>query len=85
MIDAEDDQASERSLGTLAWATSNVREKKMSSTEVVRNSIAFLFAGADTTSSTLAFVTLLLAMNDDKQRHMIEEIDAFCGHDEEVV
>lgn len=43
----------------------------------------FLMAGYETTANGLAFTVYLLATNPDKERRMLEEIDAF-GRDREV-
>jgi hypothetical protein len=89
LIDAEDENVDK--LG---------REKKMNSNasiyeclkhtftviqEIVANAVTLLFAGSDTTASTLAFTSLLLAMNMEKQQRVLDEIDAVCGKDTNIV
>ena len=47
--------------------------------EVIRSMGALLFAGSDTTASTLTVVTMFLAKYPEVQQRMHDEIDAFCG------
>ncbi|XP_038202448.1 cytochrome P450 3A11-like isoform X2 [Arvicola amphibius] len=49
--------------------------KVLSDTEVMAQSIAFIFGGYETTSSTLAFALYLLATHPDIQKKLQEEID----------
>uniref|UniRef100_A0A8C0WCR7 unspecific monooxygenase n=1 Tax=Castor canadensis TaxID=51338 RepID=A0A8C0WCR7_CASCN len=49
--------------------------KALSDLEIVAQSIIFIFAGYETTSSALSFVTYLLATHPDVQKKLQEEID----------
>ncbi|XP_054712574.1 cytochrome P450 3A19-like [Uloborus diversus] len=49
-------------------------DKKLSSVELVAQSILFLLAGYDTTASTLSFASYLLAINPDVQDKLFSEI-----------
>lgn len=49
--------------------------RTMSEQEIVAQSITFLLAGYETTSAMLAFLTHVLATNDDVQDKLCEEID----------
>ena len=47
----------------------------MSEREIIAQSMTFLLAGYETTSAVLAFLTHVLATNDDVQDKLCEEID----------
>ena len=47
----------------------------MSDREIVAQSMTFLLAGYETTSAVLAFLTHVLATNDDVQHKLCEEVD----------
>jgi cytochrome P450 len=47
----------------------------LSDLEIIAQSIIFIFAGYETTSSALSFVTYLLATHPDVQKKLQEEID----------
>ena len=49
-------------------------KKSLTTKEILAQSILFLFAGSETSSSTLGFVSLLLAKNADIQEKLYEEI-----------
>nr|XP_020043036.1 cytochrome P450 3A9-like isoform X2 [Castor canadensis] len=49
--------------------------KALSDLEIIAQSIIFIFAGYETTSSALSFVTYLLATHPDVQKKLQEEID----------
>ena len=49
----------------------------MTDDEIVANSFGFLFAGNETTATTLSFVSYLLAINPDIQEKLQTEIDAY--------
>jgi cytochrome P450 len=49
----------------------------MTDDEIVANSFGFLFAGNETTASTLSLVSYLLAVNPDIQEKLQSEIDAY--------
>ena len=49
----------------------------MSDKEVVENSFLFLFAGNETTSTSLSFVAYFLAINPDIQEKLQSEIDSY--------
>ncbi|CAL1291396.1 unnamed protein product [Larinioides sclopetarius] len=52
-----------------------VTSKKLSLDELVAQSVIFFVAGYDTTASTLSFSTYLLALNQDIQDKLREEVD----------
>jgi cytochrome P450 len=47
----------------------------LSDLEIVAQSIIFIFAGYETTSSALSFITYLLTTHPDVQKELQEEID----------
>lgn len=49
----------------------------MTDAEIVANAFGFLFAGNETTSSSLSFVSYLLALHPDIQEKLQSEIDAY--------
>ena len=49
----------------------------MTDDEIVANSFGFLFAGNETTATTLSFASYLLALNPDVQEKLQSEIDAY--------
>ncbi|XP_054714031.1 cytochrome P450 3A8-like [Uloborus diversus] len=53
----------------------NVSNKRLSPDELVAQCVIFFLAGYDTTASTLAFASYLLALNPDVQEKLIAEID----------
>ena len=87
MIDAtgeESDSDGEREAATQPPAECPVHKNKttktkfmMSDEEVVANSIGFLFAGNETTATTLSFASYELALNPDIQEKLQSEIDAY--------
>ena len=48
----------------------------LSDQELITQSIIFIFAGYETTSSTLSFLLYILATHPDVQQKLQEEIDA---------
>nr|XP_042124012.1 cytochrome P450 3A9 [Peromyscus maniculatus bairdii] len=58
--------------------SSNIKEshKALSDLEIVAQSIIFIFAGYETTSSALSFALYLLATHPDVQKKLQDEIDA---------
>ncbi|XP_051017152.1 cytochrome P450 3A9 [Acomys russatus] len=58
--------------------SSKIKEshKALSDMEIVAQSVIFIFAGYETTSSALSFVTYLLALHPDVQKKLQDEIDA---------
>ena len=50
---------------------------KLSTGQIVANSVEFLIAGYDTTSATLTFATYLLAANPDVQERLSNEIHEY--------
>ncbi|XP_076416765.1 cytochrome P450 3A14-like [Peromyscus maniculatus bairdii] len=50
--------------------------KPLSDLEILAQSITFIFAGYDTTSTTLSFITYLLAIHPHVQKKLQQEIDA---------
>lgn len=62
---------------TLTCFTSNVFYfVALSDQELVAQSIIFIFAGYETTSSSLSFLAYILATHPDVQQKLQEEIDA---------
>ncbi|XP_043944114.1 thromboxane-A synthase isoform X2 [Protopterus annectens] len=57
--------------------TSNRTQKTLSENEILGQAFIFLVAGYETTSSTLAFTTYLLANNPKCQKKLLNEVDAF--------
>jgi cytochrome P450 len=56
-------------------------KKSLTTKEILAQSILFLFAGSETSASTLSFVSLLLAKNLDVQEKLYGEIKrAFEEH-----
>lgn len=49
----------------------------MTDSEVYANTVGFLIAGNETTSTTLAYTSYLLALNPDIQEKLQSEIDAY--------
>ena len=49
----------------------------MTDSEVYANSVGFLIAGDETTSTTLSYTSYLLALNLDVQEKLQSEIDAY--------
>ena len=49
----------------------------MTDDEIVANSFGFLFAGNETTATTLSLASYLLAVNPDIQEKLQSEIDAY--------
>ena len=58
--------------------------KKLSNTEIIAQSLVFLFAGHETTSTTLSFVCLHLATNPDIQDKLQSEIDSVWDGEHEL-
>ncbi|CAH7275266.1 cytochrome P450 3A31 [Phodopus roborovskii] len=63
-------------MNTHANSKDKESHKALSDMEILAQSIIFIFAGYDTTSSTLAFTLYLLATHPDIQKKLQEEIDA---------
>ena len=57
--------------------TTKTAKGVMTDAEIVANSFGFLFAGNETTATTLSFVSYLLALNPDIQEKLQSEIDAY--------
>lgn len=49
--------------------------KKLLEDEIINNSVLFLLAGFETTSTTLALASFLLAVHPEKQQKLLQEID----------
>ena len=58
-------------------ATTKTAKGVMTDDEIVANSFGFLFAGNETTATTLSFVSYLLTLNPDIQEKLQSEIDAY--------
>uniref|UniRef100_A0AC34FYV4 Cytochrome P450 n=1 Tax=Panagrolaimus sp. ES5 TaxID=591445 RepID=A0AC34FYV4_9BILA len=57
-------------------------EKKLSTYEVVAMCFVFLFAGYDTTATSIGYLVYLLAKNPEAQKKIQEEIDSICPNQE---
>ncbi|PIO75471.1 unspecific monooxygenase [Teladorsagia circumcincta] len=55
--------------------------KHLTREEITAQCFVFLLAGFDTTATSLAFVTYLLAKNPSVQTHLQEEIDQHCSRE----
>ena len=56
-----------------------IGEKNLRPDEIVGNILIFMIAGYETTSTTLAYCTYILATKPDIQEKLIAEIDAHLG------
>jgi cytochrome P450 len=54
-----------------------MNEKILRSDEIVGNILIFMIAGYETTSTTLAYCTYILATKPNIQQKLIDEIDAY--------
>jgi cytochrome P450 len=59
-----------------------IGEKNLRPDEIVGNILIFMIAGYETTSTTLAYCTYILATKPDIQEKLIAEIDAHLGQKE---
>ena len=57
--------------------TKTAKTAVMTDSEVYANAMGFLFAGNETTSTTLSYTSYLLALNPDIQEKLQSEIDAY--------
>ncbi|KAK6009375.1 hypothetical protein OSTOST_25717, partial [Ostertagia ostertagi] len=55
--------------------------KHLTREEITAQCFVFLLAGFDTTATSLAFVTYLLAKHSSVQKHLQEEIDQYCNRE----
>ena len=58
-------------------ATDEDMKGKLSTGQIVANSVEFLVGGYETTSATLAFTTYLLAANPEVQERLANEIHSY--------
>ena len=58
-------------------STTGAKKHKLSAREIMDNSATFLIAGYETTKTTLAYTSYLLAINPDIQMKLQSEIDDF--------
>ena len=79
--DESTDTTAESTNKSSASPSSSVR-KTLTDDEVVALALMFLLAGYETTSSTLAFTSYLLALNPSKQDKLCAEIDAYFEENE---
>ena len=83
MIDASDNAPGSGNGTAAATAQSGCpmhqisKKHRLSSTDIVDNSVTFLIAGYEMTANTLSFTTYLLALNPDIQEKLQSEIDAY--------
>ena len=83
MIDASDEatdssEAANTSLGCPMHQLSNGSTRhKLSTKEIVDNSVTFLIGGYETTANTLSYASYLLAINPDIQEKLQSEIDTY--------
>ena len=75
--DSDEEKETEAPAECPAHKTATKSKGVMTDTEVVENSILFLFAGKDTTAIAISFATYLLAINPDIQEKLQSEIDAY--------
>ena len=66
MIDATVEDASKKS-----------KNRRLTTMEITSYAITFIFAGYETTSTTLSYTAYLLALNPDVQEKLQAEIDEF--------
>ncbi|VDO54497.1 unnamed protein product [Haemonchus placei] len=66
-------------------ATMDSVTKHLTREEIAAQCFVFLLAGFDTTATSLAFVTYLLAKNPRVQQILQEEIDQHCNSDSETI
>ncbi|XP_022290648.2 cytochrome P450 3A24-like [Crassostrea virginica] len=60
----------------------NGSRRGLTSKEIISNSVLFFFAGYETTSATLSFFTYFLALHQDVQQKLYEEIVTELGEEE---
>ena len=60
-------------------ATDEDTKGKLSTGQIVANSVEFLLAGYETTSATLSFTTYLLAANPEVQERLANEIHEYLA------
>lgn len=55
----------------------NVKERKLTDSEIIGHSMTFLLAGYETTANTLSYTAYLLAINPHVQERLQDEIDDY--------
>ena len=60
-------------------------QKKLTDLEIVSYSVVFFLAGYETTASTLAYTSYLLALNPEVQEKLCAEIDEFFESNDNIV
>ena len=76
--DSDEEKETEPPAECPAHKTTTKRAKGvMTDDEIVANCFGFLFAGGETTATTLSFASYILALNPDIQEKLQSEIDAF--------
>ena len=81
---AEPETSSFSSSFSSSSSSSYSSKKFLTDDEIVSIIILFVVAGFDTTSSTLAFASYLLAINPEKQDKLCADIDAYYEDKDEV-
>ena len=83
MLEASaDDIETTENTSSSSSSSSSPTKKTLTDDEVVSLATMFLLAGFETTGSTLAFTSYLLAINPDKQEKLCADIDAYFKENE---
>ncbi|XP_048241236.1 cytochrome P450 3A24-like [Haliotis rufescens] len=76
-----DNTLEEGDFSDAAFKFDDKKKRGLTNEEVLANSVIFLLAGYDTTSTALTFCCYLLATNPECQERLVEEIDTEIGKD----
>lgn len=72
MIDVQDDKTSGSNKDEIS---KNYLKKSLTNREILSQAVLFLTAGYETSATTLGFICYNLAMHQDYQQKLIDEID----------